>query len=476
MKTITKHQTIDNLPSPKGQLLMGNLKAFKTSNRHQVMEEWVKECGNLFSIRFAHKKFIVSANPIINTQILKKRPKTFMRFSKIDEIMNEMGIEGVFNVEGKQWEKHRKITAEALSAKNIKSFFPILEQMTLRLFDRWKNFNGKNVLDVQKEMMAYTIDITTNIAFGYDVNTLKDEENEIQQHIERIFPMINERISAPFPLWRYIPAQKDKDLTTSLNTIETHILEIIEHTKEKLKQNPSQKENPANFLESLLVQQETEQNFTDKEIYGNIFTLLLAGEDTTSNSISWMIFYLLQYPAVLEKITAEANEVLKDDLCITNYEQLQKLKYTEAVIHEVMRIKPVTPTLFMEALEDVTIENLEIKKGQTVMMQNKVPQTDEAYFGQADEFIPERWLVDKKEIPTSGCHFHEKHTPDVIKVFGGGPRFCPGKLLAIQELKMCISMIVKNFKLEFTEKPESVKEVFSFTMAPENLKIKAHLK
>ena len=219
----------------------------------------------------AHKKFIVSADVNINSQILKQRPKTFKRFNKINEVMHEMGIEGVFNVEGKQWEKHRKITAEVLSAKNVKSFFPILEKMTLRLHKRWKKFEGKNILDIQKEMMAYTIDITTNIAFGYDVNTLQDEENLIQQHIERIFPMINSRIAAPIPLWRYYPTQKDKELDTSLKTIETHILEIIEHTKQKLQQNPALKETPTNFLESLLVQQEMEQNFTDKEIYGYIF-------------------------------------------------------------------------------------------------------------------------------------------------------------------------------------------------------------
>ena len=130
-----------------------------------------------------------------------------------------------------------------------------------------------------------------------------------------------------------------------------------------------------------------------------------------------------------------------------------------------MRLKPVTPTLYMQALEDVIVENLEIKKGMTVMMQNKVPQTREENFTNSDEFIPERWLK-------GGCPMHNNHSPKLMRAFGGGARFCPGKHLAVQELKIITSMLCKEFDFELVGKSEDVKEVFSFTMYPENLKIK----
>ena len=60
----------------------------------------------------------------------------------------------------------------------------------------------------------------------------------------------------------------------------------------------------------------------------------------------------------------------------------------------------------------------------------------------------------------------------MIRAFGAGPRFCPGKNLAIQEMKMAISMICKNFDLSLAVKPEEVKEVFTFTMFPEGLLVK----
>ena len=83
---------IKNLKSPKGAFLLGHLPQFNTYNKHQVLERWVEESGELFKINFVGKEFLVSANPDFNNKILRSRPETFKRFSKIDEILKEMGV------------------------------------------------------------------------------------------------------------------------------------------------------------------------------------------------------------------------------------------------------------------------------------------------------------------------------------------------------------------------------------------------
>ncbi|HNP19773.1 MAG TPA: cytochrome P450 [Fulvivirga sp.] len=459
-------RTIDNLPSPKGKPIVGHLPKFNAINKHQVLEEWVKEVGDVFRISLMGKKFIVSANPDINHEILKSRPGQFRRFHKIDEIMSEMGIIGLFNAEGEQWKLHRKLTSEALNLKNVQGFFPTLQRVTERLYQRWNDFASKEaVFDIQKEMVRYTVDITTDIAFGYDINTLQKEKDIIQDQMEKVFPMINERITAPIPLWRYFKTKKDKDFDEAMAAIKLLVHQFIADAKLRLKDNPELQENPTNFLEALLVEQTKSGSLTDKEIFGNVFTILLAGEDTTSNSISWTLYYLAQHPEVVEKVKAEARQVYADANCPSSNEALLSLKYTEAVAMEAMRIKPVTPNLYMQALEDVAIQDLEIKKGMTVMMQNKVAQTDAAHFTNPDAFIPERWIP-------KACPMHDKHSPQIIRTFGAGSRFCPGRNLAIHEMKMAISMICKNFEISLAVNPEEVKESFAFTMFPENLKVK----
>ena len=133
---------------------------------------------------------------------------------------------------------------------------------------------------------------------------------------------------------------------------------------------PSLEEHPTNFLEALLVEQKKDPSFTDKEVFGNVFTILLAGEDTTSNSISWTLYYLALHPEVYQKIREEARTVFPDTICASSHEEVAQLKYTEAVCMEAIRMKPVSPNLYMQAKEDVIIQNLELKKGTTVMMQN----------------------------------------------------------------------------------------------------------
>lgn len=459
--------TSDQLPSPKGKLLIGNLSQFKAKNKHQVMEKWVEEVGEIFKINLLGKRFIVSANPSINKEILRLRPYKFRRYGKIDEILQEMGVLGVFNAEGETWKKHRRITSEALNRKHIEDFFPTIASVTNRLITKWSKIaDTDHTIDVQKEMMRYTVDITTAIAFGYPMNTLEEDDDVIQQHLEKVFPMINSRITAPLPLWRIFKSKQDKDFDIAIQEVRKTVHQLIEEGKQRLKENEKLKNNPRNFLEALLVQQSIEGKFTDKEIFGNVFTMLLAGEDTTSNTISWTLYYLAQYPDIALKVRQEAKEILKESSIPDDFEKSTRLKYTEAVVQESLRIKPVTPNLYMQALEDVEINGYLFKENETVMMQNKVPQTDENNFFKPNEFIPERWL--KAECPVH----HGKHKPDLMRAFGGGSRLCPGKGLAMNELVVAISSICKNFELELAVKPDEVNEVFAFTMFPENLLIR----
>lgn len=454
---------IKDLKSPKGAFVLGHLPQFNTYNKHQVLERWVEESGDLFKINFVGKEFVVSANPDFNNKMLRMRPDAFKRFSKIDEVLKEMGVDGVFNAEGNIWKRHRKPTAEALNVKNVKAFYPILLEKTKAILKKFENYSQENrVVNVQKEFMAYTIDITTEVAFGYKLDTINNNSNNFQKHLEVIFPMINTRVTAPFPIWRYIKRKKDKVLDNSIKSIEHLIYDVIDKAKIRIEKHPELKDQPSNFLEALLVENK-DANFSNKEIYGNVFTILLAGEDTTSNSLSWAVFYLAQHPEIVNKVREEGINIYKEATVPVAYEAIELLSYANAVAQEAMRLKPTTPQLYIEANKDVVIDNVSIPKGTSIILQNKVAQTQEAYFSKPDTFIPERWLA-------NGCPM-QNHSPHVMRAFGGGSRYCPGMHLAKTEMIILISALCKNFDFKLEVKPEEIKEQFEFTMYPENLKV-----
>lgn len=463
--TIHKYRTIEDLPSPKGKLILGHLPEFSSSQQHRVLEKWVSECGDLFKIHFVGKVFVVSANAQINHHILSQRPIKFRRLSKMDEILSEMGVNGVFSAEGDNWKRHRKPVAEALNQRNVNSFYPILASKARQLLLNFKQYATDNkTIDIRKDFTAYTVDITASVIFGYETNTLLNEKPRFLEYLDFIFPMINDRISAPLPLWRVYKQKKDRKLDEALTEIKKEIYEFIKEAKSRLAHNPDLRKNPSNFLEALLSENK-EARFTDDDIFGNIFTMLLAGEDTTSNSIAWITYYLSQHPEMVSRIRNEATDVFVNDEVPSSSDQLALLTYTHAVVEEALRLKPTTPQLYMESLEEVVLNDIAFPKKTKFILQNHVPQTDETHFSNSKDFIPERWIP--KECPA-----HYKHSPNVVKTFGGGARFCPGKNLAMNEMVLVIASICKQFDIELAVSPEEVTDQFKFTMYPDNLLIK----
>lgn len=446
--------TTKELPQPQGNTFTGHLADFKKDNKHQILEEWANKHNDLYRIRLVTKNIIVSAKPTINDFILKNRPQKFRRFTKIGEVMNEMNITGVFTAEGEQWKQHRKLAVEALNHKNTKSYFPIIKATTKRLINHI-NKKQNTSLDIQTVIMKYTIDITTQIAFGYDGNTLENPNDPLQKHLEKVFPTINARIAAPLPIWKIVKTSKVKEFDHSLEYIKTIIHKYIDEAKGTITSKPK------NFLEALLLENQKE-NLTDEEIFGNVFTMLLAGEDTTSNSISWAIYFLAINPKVVELARKEINQVCPGGV-VQSVEQLDHLSFIEGIALETLRLKPVSPTLIMEALENTQVADLQINEGDIILLQNKVAQTKEEYFSNAKEFKPQRWLKESK------C---PAHSPQQIRVFGGGPRFCPGKALAIDEIKTSLVSFISNFEVELAVPEEQVTEKAAFAMQPQNLKVK----
>ncbi|MBB6461080.1 cytochrome P450 [Flammeovirga kamogawensis] len=464
-------RTIADIKGPKGIPVFGNLFQIEREQIHQYYEQWAKEYGEFFFVNFLGKKILISSNPQNNAYILKNRPSKFRRLSKMGEIIEEIGFYGVFTAENEKWVKHRKVTQQALSNKNVKSFFPKIVQVAERLENYWDSNLNEEVKEynISSDFTRATVDVTTNLAFGYDMNTVENHENEIQDHIAKIFPKVNQRINSPLPIWRYLKSSSDKDLDGSMAALKVTIGEFIAKAENNLKEDPSLKENPSNFIEALIASQDKEDPFSWDEIFGNIYTMLLAGEDTTANSLSWLTYFIASDSKLQSKVYQEIEHVLGNKEQITSFEEVGEFKFLSAVLKEVLRLKPVSPSLYFQANEDVVVGDLLIPKDTFVLTQLRVGALSEDNFENASEFIPERWLSAKDT--SGGCPFTGKHKAEVAMPFGGGPRFCPGKFLSETEMILFAVTLLKKFELTLSVSKEEIKEKFAFTMSPENLSV-----
>ena len=455
-------RTLRDLPGPRGLPLVGNALDIKPRELHRLVRGWAETYGPLYVFRVATQPILTVADADIIQQLLRDRPERFRRWRKIAGIAADIGADGLFTAEGERWRRQRKFVMHALNASHVREFIPRFETVAARLRRRWwKAALRATPVDVLSDLMRLTVDVTSGLAFGKDINTLEEIREPIQVHLDKLFPAIARRQTALFPYWRYIELPRDRELTAAVREIGRFISELITQTSECLAANPELREKPANLAEALVAAQEKDDDGpTDGEIAANIMTLLLAGEDTTANTLAYMIHFLTQYPEIQKSVQEEVDEVFGvSDQPWQDPATPDRLRYIEAFANEAMRCKPVGGHLFLEPNEDVQIRDVLVPKGTPVLVLNGYVGLQEANFSRAGEFRPERWLEGANAQMSA-------HNTRAFMPFGAGPRFCPGRQLAMLQIKMVTAMLCRDFDVIRPEDAEPVDDIYNFTVGP----------
>jgi cytochrome P450 len=460
----TPLRSIADLPSPGGLPFLGHALRLDIPRLHQVLEGWCAEHGPLFSISIAGKRVVVCSDPELLQVALRERPERYRRYRPIETVIAEVGANGVFSVEGEAWRPQRRLVMQALGTQHVRGFFPSMQAITGRLHARWQRAAATGEpLEMTRELTRYTVDVTTALAFGEDPNTIDDSGDAIQQHLAAIFPMLMDRINAPIPLWRWIRLPKDRAFERSLEQVNRHIHALIERARSRLRGRDDPK--PTNVLEALLIaSDEPGSGIDDQTVAANVLTLLLAGEDTTAHTLAWTLMFLAQDPALLARLHAAAADVLGAEPVCASYDDVKRLDLFEGAALEASRFKPVVPLLFLEPNVDVQLGGLQVPAGTPLFFVLRPAMLDAAHFGEPARFIPERWSTGHAAV--------QPHDGRAFAQFGAGPRMCPGRYLAAVEMRLVLSMLVRNFEIELQCDPADIREVMAFTMLPQKMPVR----
>jgi cytochrome P450 len=470
-RTITAHSRIstkrrlEDLPAPRGLPLLGNLHQLDPKQFHTQLEAWDKELGPAYTFKLGPKRILVTSDVEIALAVLKDRPGRFRRLSTLEPVLTEMSGNGVFSSEGQAWRPQRDLVMRALAPQQLENFFPTLQFISERLLRRWqRTAKAGTDTDVLQDLTRFTVDATATLVFGKDVNTLEAGEDAMQRHLSLIFPMISYRINALFPYWRYFKLPGDYRLDRSLNALREFVAEMISEARERMGRATTQ--TPRNLLEAMLVlRDEPNSGFSDADVYANILTLLLAGEDTTAHSLAWAMHILAGKPELQSQLQGAARDALGEARVPMTFADTAKLGLFEGVAFEGMRMRTVVPVIFLEANETAELAGIEIPKGTPVFVLTRAASLDENNYRDAKAFTPERWIGQRESA-------RDGHNAKAFLHFGAGPRFCPGRYLATLEMKMVLATLSRNFSVEHAEDPETTKEVFAFTMMPSRLRLR----
>jgi cytochrome P450 len=456
---------VDALPGPPAVPLLGNAHQLPAGAVHACLEQWAREYGPMYRFRAGSQSIVVLSDPVLIGEILRHRPGGFMRGARLAAAIDEIGLAGVFTAEGDRWRRHRKLVMRALTPEAVRHFFPIIREVTGRLLARWRAAAASGrAVDVARDLKRYSIDVTTWLAMGVDVDTLNHDDNPLQNDVEFLFETLGRRFLKPFPYWRWIRLPADRRADEAVARLNATVDDLIARARARMVADPALAARPGNILEALIAaRDEPGSEFDDDDVRGNVATMLFAGEDTTANAMAWLLMLLADAPGPAARVREEVDTVLAGEEQVGAFAELAGLGYLEAAAVESMRLRPIAPQNGATARQPTDLAGLRVDAGQVLIMLSRPSALDAARFPDPLVFRPERWLGDDAESADD--------TRRVLFPFGGGPRYCPGRYLAMVEIKMVVAMAIGNFRIAL-DPGARIAEHFTFTMGPSSLPLR----
>ncbi|MBA0869411.1 hypothetical protein Goshw_027797 [Gossypium schwendimanii] len=192
----------------------------------------------------------------------------------------------------------------------------------------------------------------------------------------------------------------------------------------------------------LSILSDVEEHHADTINKATCLGLVLAAEDTTSITLTWVLSLLLNNRDKLSKVQQELNvHVGKDKLLVTESDT-KNLVYLQSIIKETLRLYPPAPlSVIHEAMEDCTVNGYHVSAGTWLIMNLYKIHHDPLIWANPFEFQPERFMTTHKDIDVRGQNFE-------LVPFGSGRRMCPGVSFALQVLHFTLANVLHWFEFE----------------------------
>uniref|UniRef100_A0A667YPJ6 Cytochrome P450, family 27, subfamily A, polypeptide 1, gene 2 n=1 Tax=Myripristis murdjan TaxID=586833 RepID=A0A667YPJ6_9TELE len=365
---------------------------------------------------------------------------------------------GPFTEEGERWYNLRAmLNKRMLHPKDSVQYGGVINEVVTDLLKRiyylrQNSPTGDLVTNVSNELYRFSLEGISSILFESRIGCLEKEiPAGTQDFIDSIAQMFSNSMAVMvmpkwtrnlLPYWgRYIAGWEG---------IFKFAGKLIDKKMEAIQQRVDKnQEVEGEYLTYLL----SNTQMTSKEVYGSIAELLLAGVDTTSNTLMWAMYLLSRYPEAQDTLYKEVSRCVPADQ-IPSAQEVMQMPYLKAVIKEALRMYPVVPMNARIITEkDVVIGGYHFPKKTVFTLCHYAISHDEKTFPEPWKFKPERWLRDGRERPN----------PFGSIPFGFGVRGCVGRRIAELEMYLSLSRVTPAYDTII-----SVTQSLSFPCLPDN--------
>ncbi|KHN20457.1 Cytochrome P450 76C2 [Glycine soja] len=369
----------------------------------------------------------------------------------------------VFMHPSPKWRKLRRVCATKIFSPQALDSTQILRQQKVhKLLDFVEERCKKGeVLDIGEAIFTTTLNSISTTLFSMDLSNSTSEESQENKNIIRA--MMEEagrpNVADFFPILR--PLDPQRSFARMSNYFKKMFKIIDGITEERMCSRLLETDSKVykDVLDSLINIEETGYQLSHNEMLHLFLDLLVAGIDTTSNTVEWIMAELLRNPDKMEKARKELSQTIDKDAIIEE-SHILKLPFLQAVVKETLRLHPPAPFLVPHKCDEmVSISSFNVPKNAQVLVNVWAMGRDPAIWENPEMFMPERFL--EREIDFKGHDFE-------FIPFGAGKRICPGLPFAHRTMHLMVASLVHNFEWKLADglMPEhmNMKEQYGLTL------------
>jgi cytochrome P450 len=420
--------TIQQPPGPRRPAVVNMvIRQFQQANFHLKL---ARKYGDVVHFKFGPVDVYLVSHPDYIRDVLVVNHKKFAKIGKRvsgQMMLRELLGNGLLLSENEFHLRQRRLMQPAFHRQRIAAYAQVMAEYAARTSERWRQLPAGTELDMAEEMMRLTLSVVGRTLFDADVER---DAPDVGQAMAELFTLFNRTISpVHFLLDKLRPGSGDR-----FRRARGKIDDIIYRT---IKERRADGKDHGDLLSMLLLAQDEEGGtgrMSDEQVRDEAITLFLAGHETTALALAWTWYLLAQHPDIEAKLHAELDEVLGGRQ--PTLEDVPRLRYTEMVVAEVLRLYPPAWMISRAVREEHEIGGYTVAPDCLVLISPYVVHHDPRYYPDPFKFDPERWTPEAKESRPKFSYFP----------FGGGNRICIGESFAWMEAILILATLAQQWR------------------------------
>lgn len=361
--------------------------------------------------------------------VLKTNRKNYRKSGAYSRLGSIMG-NGLLVSEGDFWLRQRRLSQPAFHQQRLQLLASGIADATEQMIsERWDRLDAGEPIDIANEMSRLTLTIVGRSLLSTD---LANVSPEVGRAVQEVLDQASKRIKAAVAVPENAPTPSNRRFQRSLAILNDLVYGII-------REHRARGEDSGDLISMLIAarDEETGEAMTDDQLRDEVMTAIIAGHETTAAALSWSWYLLSKGPDVRRRLENEAKDVLGDGYA--NFEAYQQLGYAQAVFKETLRLYPPAWLIARRANAADQIGGLPVAPESRVIMSPYLTHRDPALWTNPEGFDPSRFLPENEGLLPQ----HEfAYYP-----FGGGPRQCMGRNLALMEGPIILATIARKYRL-----------------------------